>query len=146
MSSVYGAGEINVPILYAFVTNYLELLHQTLSSIRSRRSVSNLLAAIEVYESEVGTISKEVFLKHLSYTCDECNGHRDLALDCTALRKDTCQNTETRFVFEITGQDGTDGTDMTDGGQVDNGNSSSVKLAYAAPLIIVLVLIIVLTV
>jgi len=86
-----------------------EILHTTRAGIRERRSVENLISAIDVYTNSVGRISKETFLKHLAYTCSECNGHRDLVTDCSALQANTCNNTQTAFVFEVTGSDtGTD--------------------------------------
>ena len=52
----------------------LELLTSVKNSRRKRRGTGedNLLAAIEVYEEKIGTISVETFLKHLSYQCTSC--------------------------------------------------------------------------
>ena len=50
----------------------------TSEKIRSKRSVDNLITAIDAYIADDGPISKETFLKHLSYSCNACNGNRDL--------------------------------------------------------------------
>ena len=66
------------------------------STGRSKRSVAALEAAIEEYmagDAQInpgGTLSKEIFLEHLAYECDVCNGRRELITTCNSIRKDNC--------------------------------------------------------
>ena len=66
------------------------------STGRSKRSVAALEAAIEEYmagDAQInpgGALSKEIFLEHLAYECDVCNGRRELITTCNSIRKDNC--------------------------------------------------------
>ena len=63
---------------------------------RSKRSVAALEAAIDEYmagDAQInpgGALSKEIFLEHLAYECDACNGRRELITTCNSIRKDNC--------------------------------------------------------
>jgi hypothetical protein len=105
---------------------------------RRRRSVDTLSAAIDdVIAAGDARFTKDIYLKHLSYQCDSCNGARDLNVisittrilkisiqtDCTGIIENTC--TGVKSVFTLEGEDSSESLENNENENTEDENGGN---------------------
>ncbi|CBY20369.1 unnamed protein product [Oikopleura dioica] len=110
---------------------------------RRRRSVATLSAAIDdVIAAGDARFTKNIYLKHLSYQCNSCNGARDLNTDCTGILDNTC--TGVKSVLTIEGDDSSETSQDTENQNSENENGGNGSDAIT-PIFLILFVSVILT-